>query len=135
MSASSEDSYSYADHPLISYSNRIQKQMLIVTTILDNPMTLHSSKARPLRMLIANLPPSAKTALKGEWDKLVAFEKSEAAIDTPAAFEEIYSIISDWIYANILQDAFRAVPLNRKAGHIGESSTRVSDAPSIGGSA
>lgn len=122
-----EPLYLYNDHPLISYSNRIQKQMLIVTTILESPNTPHVAKATPLRMLIANLPPSGKAALKPQWDKLVEFEHNEIAVRTSAEFEQIYSAISDWIYTAILQDAFRAIPLNRKPGHMGESSKRDSD--------
>lgn len=129
MPVTDDDSYKYNDHPLITYSNRLQKHMLIVTTILDSPNTAHANKATPLRMLIANLPPSGKEALKIQWEKLVKFEHNTDAIPSAVEFETIYSEISDYIYDTILQDSFRAIPLNRKPGTMKESTTRVSDVP------
>jgi hypothetical protein len=118
----STDTESYADHPIITYSNRIQRHLYDLTKELCENNTIQLTEKRKLKLVIFNLPPNGKKALENITPKLEA----DVVVNT-TEFDKMYSDVSDWIYINILQDAFRAIPLFRAKGKLEESTTRVSD--------
>jgi hypothetical protein len=116
----------FTDHPILTYTNRIQHQMEHISFMLASSIISYAEKARAIRILIANLPPTGKEDLQDEFKQLVAYSKNEflgGKIDLYA----IYSSVSDWIYSSILQDAFRAIPLYRGEGTLQATSVRYSD--------
>ena len=116
----------FTDHPVITYTNRIQHQMEHISFLLPSSSISYAEKARAIRILIANLPPTAKEDLEGIYKQLVAYAKNEklgGAIDLYA----IYGEVSDCIYSSILQDAFRAIPLYRGEGTLQGGAKRYSD--------
>ena len=116
----------FTDHPIITYTNRVQHQMEHISFLLPSNTTSYQEKARAIRMLIANLPPSAKNDLKHEYQQLVEYSKNEY-LGGKFDIIEVYSNVSDWIYSCILQDAFRAIPLYRGEGTLQSTSQRYSD--------
>lgn len=110
-----EKEEAFDDAPIIQYANRLQKHMFLLTEQLSINNTIEITEKRRLRLLIQNLPPKAKEILKDVYDKCMPGNPL-----TTVEFDEMYGKVSDWIYINILQDAFRARPISRKTPHIGE---------------
>jgi len=106
----------YNDHPIITYSNRIQKHLLELTRELSYKDTIERTEKRKLKLIIANLPPQAKQQLK----QITTTLESKQVLDT-TTFDQYYSQVSNWIYTNILQDAFKVKPLNNEKPHIGST--------------
>ena len=104
----------FNDHPLITYSNRIQKHLLNLTHELSNTTQILQPEKRKLLLIIANLPPQAKQTLKKETQQL-----EDDKIMTTKEYRKIYGTISDWIYTNILQASFKINPLNQQTPHLG----------------
>ncbi|MDR2719569.1 MAG: hypothetical protein LBC03_02035, partial [Nitrososphaerota archaeon] len=81
---------------------------------LSYTQTITRTEKRKLKLIIANLPPQAKQQLQKITTKL----ESKTIIET-TEYDQMYSQVSDWIYNNILQDAFKVKPLNNEKPHIG----------------
>lgn len=109
----SEAEQGFDDSPIITYSNRIQKHMFKLTEELALNNTIEITEKRKLRLLISNLPPAAKEKLKHIYEKC----ESQNPLTT-TEFDRMYSEVSNWIYDNILQDAFRAKPIYRGRGKL-----------------
>lgn len=103
-----EEEGGFDDVPIITYSNRLQKHMFKLTEELALNNTVQLTEKRKLRLIIANLPPEGKEKLQAIYEKC----ESEYPSDTKE-FDKMYGEVSDWIYKNILQDAFKAKPLYR----------------------
>jgi hypothetical protein len=101
----SEEESRFDDSPIITYSNRIQKHMFTLTEQLGAGNLIGHAEKRNLRLLIANLPPEGKEKLKN----IYALCETDEQL-TMTAFDRMYGQVSDWIYKNILQDAFKAKP-------------------------
>ncbi len=108
-----KDNADFDDVPIVTYSNRIQKHMFKLTEELGEKINVGIAEKRRLRLLIANLPPKAKEVLQG------VYKRCEEQCNMPAVeFDRMYGEVSDWIYENILQDAFRAKPIFGRNGKI-----------------
>lgn len=116
----------FTDHPIVTYTNRVQHEMQRITGLLSSNHVSHAEKARAIRVLIDNLPPTAKEDLREEYVTLVNYSKNEL-LGSEVDPYKIYGTVSNWIYTNILQDAFRAIPLYRGEGMLGSSTKRYSD--------
>jgi hypothetical protein len=82
--------------------------MYLLTKELSLNDTIELSEKRQLKLIIFNLPPQAKEKLSHIIPKL---ENKETPLTT-TEFDKIYSEVSDWIYTNILKDAFKtATPI------------------------
>jgi phage terminase small subunit len=103
----------YNDHPIITYSNRIQKHLLQLTQELGYTQYISQDEKRKLLLIIHNLPPQAKQQLQHITTQL----ENNQTMNTKDYLTS-YSQVSDWIYNNILQDAFRIRPLNTEKPHI-----------------
>jgi hypothetical protein len=101
-------------NPIITYTNRLQKQMIIITDMLYNGNIPPNALKIALRGLIANLPPIGKKALKKEYEKLTSNEY----LNKPK-LEAIYDKTHDWAYTKLFQDTFRLKPFNPEIPHIG----------------
>ncbi len=102
----SKDASNFEDHPIITYSNRIQRHMFDLSSVLANKTAtdmIYAEDKNKLRTIIINLPPEGKKALE-EINTKLDYEI------TKKDFFNMYSQVSDWIYKNLLQDAFRAKP-------------------------
>lgn len=102
----SEENASFDDSPIITYSNRIQKHMFILTEELAMIDVIRKAQKVRLRLIIANLPPQAKKDLASIYEAC----ESEVPVENSSVFHRMYGEVSDWIYKNILQDAFKARP-------------------------
>lgn len=101
-------------HPIITYTNRLQKQLNYVTTITYSNQWITRAEKYALLGVIANLPPEGQEALKGEAEKLLSEN-----ILTFAEFHAIYSSVHNWIYRVLLKEAFeKAKPLYLKKGRL-----------------
>jgi len=102
------------ENALLSYANRIQHHLTILTETRMNITLITKHEKTILKQIILNLPPNAKEHLKTITEKL----------DNPkplscTGFDELYSTVHNWIYINILQVAFGATPLNEEVVKIG----------------
>lgn len=115
MSSNGNDETSFDDVPIITYSNRLQKHMFKLTEELALRKTIINEDKRKLRLLIANLPPQAKEQedIKAIYD----YCETDKELST-LQFDKMYSVVSDWIYKNILQDAFKAKPVFKGGGRL-----------------
>ena len=93
--------------------------MNFVSIVLSRADSSNSDCANAVRTLITNFPPNGKTYLAADLKNLDDFDKNYDRLKHKD-FENIYGRASDWFYVNILQDAFRAIPLNRRAGRLSE---------------
>lgn len=116
MSVLSEDADSQ-EAPILTYSNRIQKQFDQLSYIMSRSTDMMVI-VPPLRMLLRNFPPKGKEVFKAERAKLTQFDSNNKLIE-PIEAEEIYDNAHDWFYIHVLQDAFRFRPRNPKPAHIG----------------
>lgn len=109
-------------YPIVTYTNRIQKQLEFVTSAIGfysiRGYSLSSAIAQT-RMIFRNLPPKAKEDLAEDYDKLQKYMQNTSEIPTIMDLEAIYDRLHDWIYDNLLQDAFKFRPRNPKEAHIG----------------
>jgi hypothetical protein len=109
-------------YPIVTYTNRIQKQLEFVTEALGfysiRGYSL-SSVISQLRMIYRNLPPKAKEDLAFDYKNLKDYMQNTSAIPTVKEAEEIYDRLHDWLYDNLLQDAFKFRPRNPNEAHIG----------------
>ena len=110
-----EDTREETQHPIITYTNRLQKQLNYVTSLsYGNQSIITRTEKQALLGVIANLPPEGQTALKKETNQLL----SETMLPF-AKFHKIYSTVHKWIYTTLLKEAFeKAKPLYRKKGHL-----------------
>jgi hypothetical protein len=113
LSKEATEDEAFNDSPIITYSNRIQKHMFLLTEELSLNNTVELREKRRLRLIIANLPPEGKEKLTAIYAKC----ETQDPI-TAIEFDKIYSEVSDWIYTNILQDAFRAKPKFKGTGKL-----------------
>ena len=113
----------FKDFPIVTYSNRIQDQMKTATHYISGYYVMGGTGLNQVipivRLLVRNLPPTAKKVLKPEMDRLIKYQTDTNQVANIMELEEIYDKISDWIYENILQDAFKFKPKNPKQAHIG----------------
>lgn len=115
---SEENESSFDDAPIITYSNRIQKHLFKLTEFMGNVNMRDTQNKRvaanQLILIIQNLPIEAKEALKN------VSAKCREDIQNVASLEMfiLYGQAHDWIYKNILQDAFKAKPLYKKKAHL-----------------
>jgi hypothetical protein len=105
--------------PIITYTNRIQKQMELVSNYMSKYTENIVHIVAGMRMLIANFPPKGKEALKGIYIKLKTYDSNNNAIKNMAELVEMYDTISDWAYVNLFQDAFKFRPQNPRKAHAG----------------
>jgi hypothetical protein len=108
----------YNDHPIITYSNRIQKHLLQLTQELGYTQYISQDEKRKLLLIIYNLPPQAKQHLQH-----ITTQLENNQILNTTEYLNYYSETSDWIYNNILQDAFKVKPLNTEKPHLGATNT------------
>lgn len=88
-----------AQPPIIHYVNRLQKQLYNVSIMLSMNQPIRYSY-KPLRILIANLPPQGKKRFVEELKTLTNKNPSEIEI------ERIFNKIHDWLYENIFEQSF-----------------------------
>lgn len=108
----------YNDSPLITYSNRIQKHMYLLTEQLSTNATVELQEKRKLKLLIENLPPQAKQ--RKDISQIITILESNRPLTT-LTFDRMYGIVSDWIYDNVLQSAYRVRPLCKEEAYIGSN--------------
>ncbi len=99
---------------IVTFSNRVQKHMFILTEILGTDNTISMQEKRKLRLLIFNLPPNTKKKLKDVIEKL----GPKAATLTTDEYDDMYSRVSDEIYTDVLQEANKGRPRYTKKGHL-----------------
>lgn len=104
--------------PIITYLNRLQKQMFFITTMFSDHEVGFTNLAAPIRMLIYNLPPSGQKALEEELQKLQNFEGNVGGFRSRVELEKIYERVHKWAYINLFQDAFRISPRIKGEGHL-----------------
>lgn len=102
-------------HPIVTYTNRLQKQLNYVTSLAYcNQFVITRVEKYALLGVIANLPPEGQKALVKESKALLS--------QTMLTFEEfhnIYSKVHNWIYTTLLKEAFeKAKPAYGKKGHL-----------------
>lgn len=108
-------------YPIITYTNRLQRQMEKITTVMNEQSTSLAAFVNSLRMLIANLPPQARTQdLKDDYNKLVQYDHAVGSIRSKVEVEQIYMKVHDWCYKNLFQDAFKFRPKNPNLARIGK---------------
>jgi hypothetical protein len=105
--------------PIITYTNRIQKQMELITNYMSKYTDSIIHIVAAMRMLIANFPPKGKEDLKIEYNKLKDFDHNNNQIKDMAEMVEMYDTISNWAYKNLFQDAFKFRPQNPRKAHAG----------------
>jgi hypothetical protein len=110
MATPEKEEDSFDGSPIITYSNRIQKHFFKLTEELTLNNRIEMTERRKLRLIIANLPPEAKLKLQHVYERC----ESQDIINT-AEFDKMYGEVHNWVYNNILQDAFRIKP--RYGGH------------------
>lgn len=118
----SEDNYNSVEYPIVTYTNRIQQQLEFVTSAIS----LYSMRGYSLqsviaqtRMIYRNLPPRGKEELADDYKKLCDYVQNIQSVPTIMELELIYDRLHNWIYDNLLQDAFKFRPRNPKMAHIG----------------
>ena len=74
-----------------------------------------TEEKRKLKLIIANLPPQAKEKLQN-----ITTQLESKQVLTIQNFDTMYGTVSDWIYINILRDAFKIQPLSSAIPHLGE---------------
>lgn len=102
-----EDEAIETQSPLITYTNRLQKQMLYVTMLLHNQHTQEKwgyEVKKPMLGIVANLPPEADQALKQE----IALLQSDKILSF-AEINRIYRNIHNWTYRTLFQKAFHFI--------------------------
>lgn len=119
---SDDKELAFNDAPIITYTNRLQRRMEFVSGLLsmvENVRYPMIVKVAAVRILCMNLPPTAKTdGLKNEYNKLMGYSDNEGLIPNEQELDKIYNTISDWIYKNLLQDAFKFRPKNLKSAYL-----------------
>jgi hypothetical protein len=118
----SEENYNSNDYPIVTYTNRIQKQLEFVTSAISlysiRGYSLQSVIAQT-RMIYRNLPPRGKEELADDYQKLCDYMQNVQSVPTIMDLEAIYDRLHNWIYDHLLQDAFKFKPRNPYKAHIG----------------
>ncbi len=108
-----------AQFPIITYTNRIQRQMDRITFVMSQYSDHHVHIVAALRMLLANYPPAGKKKLEEDYTKLRTYDRDISTIKNFSDLVDIYDRASNWAYENLFQDAFKFRPKNPKEAHIG----------------
>jgi len=104
--------------PLITYTNRLQKQMGVITILLSDNSVGVSTIVQPLRALLRNLPPQSNEALKEDICVLERFDRDTSVFRSKLDLEQMYGRIHNWCYLNLFEDVFKAKPVYKKKGHL-----------------
>lgn len=118
MAEDSDKSQTLDQIPIITYINRLQKQMFIITELLynhSNGLDTNLLKSS-LRGLIDILPPPGQEELKIAYGQL----QSKRYVST-LELEAIFRKTHNWAYNKIFKEAFKARPLNPHPDHIGDT--------------
>jgi len=89
--------------PINTYINNLQRLLYNSSMMLSTNNALRHTY-KPLRILIANLPPFAKQHFVKELEQLTN------SIPTQIEIEQIYNKIFNWVYTHILVQGYRVKP-------------------------
>jgi hypothetical protein len=104
-----------AQHPLVTYTNRLQRQFLIVTSLLYEQNVRPYVVKTPMLGIISNLPKEGQDALKNETAKLLSTDSISLK-----EISDVYVSIHNWAYDHLFKEAFAmAQPRIKQTAKIG----------------